>query len=65
MPIVNYVGEDGVDENGKAIGGRHLGRHGFVKKGQSLSISNDEFAMIADDDNFELVADKSAKTPAK
>ncbi len=55
MPQVKYVGDDGKDTEGKPVGGRNLGRHGWVEKGKVLNLSADEAAMVADDPNFALV----------
>ncbi len=40
------------DPEDKKTGGRNMGRHGFVKVGQALVLSDEEFAMIEGDGRF-------------
>ncbi len=64
--LIKYVGDDGKNpETGKPVGGRNLGRHGWVKQGAIISVTLEEYAMVLDDPtgaakNFEVVPEPKA-----
>ncbi len=60
MPLAKYIGNPKNREEQEA-GGLQLGRHDFVKLGQTIELTDAEAAMVANDPRFEIQEAKPRK----
>ena len=65
QPLETITVADPTEENPKQtkqVAGRHLGRHGEVRSGQTLMLSDEEIAAVQEDKRFVSAVDAAVKT---